>query len=64
MQMIEEPAKVLDVDLALREDGMPPARVYVAPTEEPLPFEVRDGYIHIRLPVVRGHALVVFEAVT
>ena len=61
MQMIEEPSTVLNVELALREDGSPPDRVYLAPTRESLPFDVRNGYIHVRLPVIQGHAMVVFE---
>lgn len=61
IEMIEEPIELRDVSVALRVDGRAPNRVYLAPTEEELPFEVADGYIHVIVPVVPGYAMVVFE---
>ncbi|MCQ6559000.1 alpha-amylase family protein [Paenibacillus mendelii] len=36
-------------------------RVYLAPTQEPLAYELKDGYIRIPLPIVDGYAMVVAE---
>ncbi len=39
----------------------PPARCYLAPQGTPLELDYRDGYAHIVLPELRGHAMVVLE---
>ena len=59
--MIEEPIVLGDVRLGLRIDGRPPRRVYLAPTGDGLPLDTSDGYAWTTVPVVPGHALVVFE---
>jgi hypothetical protein len=59
--MIEEPVEVRDVPLALRIDDTPPRRVYLAPGRTELACAVTDGYVTTTVPVVPGHALVVFE---
>lgn len=59
--MIEEPIELRHVRLRLREDNRTPRQVYLAPTREALPFSVAGGYIETTLPVVPGHAMVVFE---
>jgi len=59
--MIEEPIELREVKVALRADGQTPAKVYLAPTEEALAFEIKDGYIHTTVPVVPGYTMVVFE---
>jgi hypothetical protein len=61
VDMIEEPIELRDVPVALRADGREAKQVYLAPTREPLPFEVRDGCVHTTVPVVKGYAVVVFE---
>ena len=61
IDMIEEPIELRDVPLALRADGRKPQRVYLAPQQEELQFRIGDGYIHTTIPVLAGHALVVFE---
>jgi hypothetical protein len=61
VDMIEEPIEVREVSVALRADGTRPARVYLAPGGEALPFAVADGYVRTRVPVVPGYAMVVFE---
>jgi hypothetical protein len=60
-EMIEEPIEVSDVQLSLRLDGRRPRRVYLAPDETALPYHVHYGYVHVKLPKIRGYALVVVE---
>ena len=61
MDMIEEPIDLCNVSIALRKDGQTPKKVYLAPSQEVLPVEESDGYLHVTIPKVPGHALVVFE---
>ena len=61
IDMIEEPIEVRDVSISLRADGLAPQRVYLAPGREPLPFEVKQGYVTVTIPVMSGYAMVVFE---
>jgi hypothetical protein len=42
-------------------DGRTVERVYLAPENEPLDFEVVDGYTRIALPPVEAHAVVALE---
>ncbi|OIO89575.1 MAG: hypothetical protein AUJ92_21045 [Armatimonadetes bacterium CG2_30_59_28] len=60
-EMIEEPIELRDVPLSLRVDGKTPQRVYLAPTEDELPFETVNGYTQTTVPVINGYAMVVFE---
>ena len=59
--MIEEPVELRDVRLSLRTDGRKPRRVYLAPREQPLEFQMKDGYVTANVPVVPGYAMVVVE---
>jgi len=61
VDMIEERIELRDVQVALREDGKQIKSVYLAPDKEALPFEVKDGYVHVTVPKVDGYAMVVFE---
>lgn len=61
VDMIEEPIELRDVAVALRADGREVKRVYLAPGQEPLPFEIKDGYIQVTVPQVVGYAVIVFE---
>ena len=61
VDMIEEPIEVRDVQVALRTDGREPTSVYLAAERQQLAFELRDGYIRTTVPLMRGHAMVVFE---
>jgi hypothetical protein len=38
-----------------------PRRVYLAPAQTPVPFEYLAGRVNLRVPAVRGHAMIVFE---
>jgi hypothetical protein len=59
--MIEEPIELHDVNIALRNDGIIPSSVYLAPEKKMLPFEIADGYITVNIPLSKGYSLVVFE---
>jgi hypothetical protein len=59
--MIEEPIPVINAKIALRLDGAPPVKVYLAPAGNALPFTVKDNYICVDVPVFKGYALIVFE---
>ncbi len=39
----------------------PPRQVYLAPGGEALPFSLRDGYVHVELPPLGVHTVVVIE---
>lgn len=58
-QVIEEPGIANDVELSFKADNV--KKVYVAPEREELDFLVEDGYVKVRLPVVRGYKMIVFE---
>jgi hypothetical protein len=47
--------------VSLRLDGTPPTRAYLAPSGQALDFKVEDGYIHVDLPPVGAHTVLVFE---
>ena len=51
------PLQNLTLDLRLPA----PSRIYLAPRGESLPFDIRDGRLHITLPELRGHAMIVLE---
>jgi hypothetical protein len=60
-QMIEEAVELHNVKIALRSDGNPPKRVYLAPGKKALPFRNANGYINVTVPVVNGYSMLVFE---
>ncbi len=45
---------------SLRADQSP-KRVYLAPEDENLPFTFSEGYVHVTLPPVGAHTVVVVE---
>ena len=47
--------------VAVRLDGMAPAKAYLAPEKTPLEFKVEQGYIEISLPPCGAHTVVVIE---
>jgi len=61
VDMIEEPIELRDVSVSLRSEGAELVRVYLAPTGQEIPFDMAQGYIHVRIPSVSGYAMVVFE---
>ena len=60
-EMIEEGVELHNVKIALRNDGKPPKKVYLAPEKTSLPFKLVDGYIEVTIPECKGYSLVVFE---
>jgi hypothetical protein len=57
--VVEEAIPLHGIELGLRLPA--PSRVYLAPSEEELAFEERDGRVWVTAPKVDGHAMVVFE---
>lgn len=60
MDLIEDIVPLHNVALALRMDRAP-AAVYTAPERTALPCAWADGYARVRVPVVHGHAMVVWD---
>lgn len=61
MQVIEEPIKVRDAEVALRIDNASIRRVYLAPDCQGLDFQIHGGYLHFIVPEINGYQLVVVE---
>jgi hypothetical protein len=57
---IEDVIPLHNVRLSIRSDAAPES-VYLAPSRVQLPIEYRDGYLHLVVPTVRGHQMVVLE---
>lgn len=49
------------VDGVVRLRGISTKQVYLAPTQEPLDWEIREGYTQIYLPKMKGYAMIVVE---
>lgn len=60
LDIVEEASPLVDVDISLRVD-QPPRGVELAPQREALKFTYADGYVHVTLPKINGHQMVVFE---
>ena len=60
LDVIEDIVPIFDVPLSLRLDRRPRC-AYLAPGEDPVPFEYKSGRANLILPEVRGHAMLVFE---
>ena len=60
LDLIEDVVPLFDVPMSLKLDRAPKT-VYSAPDETPVPFEYLAGRVNLRIPEVRGHAMVVFE---
>ena len=60
-EMIEEPVKLHNVRISLRNDGGRPKKVYLAPEKKSLPFKLVGNYTEVTIPECNGHSLVVFE---
>ena len=58
---VEDRITLVDTEISLRTDG-PVRKVYLAPTRQELPFELKDGYCIVRIPHISGYALIVFES--
>jgi hypothetical protein len=60
LDLIEDIVPLFDVPLSLKLPRAP-KRVYAAPDESPIAFEYLAGRVNLRVPEVRGHAMIVFE---
>lgn len=60
MDLIEDVIPLHDVEFGVRLDENI-RKVYLAPTMQELPFERQGDYVNVRIPVVNGHEMVVFE---
>jgi hypothetical protein len=60
VEVIEETVPLRDVTIGLRLPA-PPSAVYSAPDRSPLACDYRDGVARVVVPIVREHAMVVFE---
>ncbi|MGB7159739.1 MAG: alpha-amylase family protein [Tepidisphaeraceae bacterium] len=60
LDLIEDIVPLFDVPLSLKM-AKPPKRVYLAPERKAVEFEHLAGRVNLRVPVVRGHAMIVFE---
>ena len=60
LDLIEDIVPLFDVPLSLELDQSP-KKVYMAPDETPVAFEYLAGRVNLRVPEIRGHAMVVFE---
>ena len=58
---LEDRITLVDTEMSLRTDG-PVKKVYLAPDRKELPFEQKDGYCTVRIPLMSGYRLIVFES--
>jgi hypothetical protein len=60
LELIEDIVPLYNLKFAIRRPGAP-TWVTLVPQGTPLPFEYQDGYVHVTLPELNGHAMVVIE---
>jgi hypothetical protein len=60
LALIEDEIPLFDLPMSLKM-AKAPRRVYLAPAPTPVPFEYLAGRVNLRVPAVRGHAMIVFE---
>lgn len=58
LDIVEDPLPLVDMPIAVKIDKKP-SKVFLAPVEKVLAFEYHDGYIHTRVTVLDGHAMLV-----
>jgi len=56
--VIEDVIPLYNVQIAIRADR-PIEQMYLAPQMQVLPYMHHDGYCHVTIPVIEGHAMVV-----
>jgi hypothetical protein len=54
LDIIEDVLPLINIELSIRSDCEPSA-VQLVPQEEPLAWDLRDGYVHVNVPRVYGH---------
>ncbi len=60
LDLIEDIVPLFNVPMSLKLDRAP-KKVYLAPEMTPVAFEYLAGRVNLRVPEVRGHAMIVFE---
>lgn len=60
LDIVEDPLPVVNMKIAVKA-GSKPTRVFLAPGEQDLLFEYRDGYMHTRITFLSGHAMLVIQ---
>ncbi|NBU64392.1 MAG: beta-galactosidase, partial [Chloroflexia bacterium] len=58
--VIEDVIPLYNVQIAIRADRSI-SQIYLAPQMQTLPHIVRDGYYHVTIPVIDGHAMIVCD---
>ena len=61
MQVIEEPVELHDVIVSLQKDRSEIKKVYLAPGRKSLDYSNDGQRIAVKVPVVNGYAMVIFE---
>lgn len=60
LDLVEDIVPLYNLPLQVRLDTTPRI-VYLAPEKKELEYQLKDGYAHVVVPELRGHAIVVFE---
>ncbi len=60
LDIVEDAFPIVDMPISVKAEKEP-ERVYLAPKEKDLKYEYRDGYVHTRVTVLDGHALLILE---
>lgn len=60
LDLVEDAIPLHDVALAVR-TGWTPRTAYLAPERIPLAVRMDGAYVHVQVPHVHGHAIVVLE---
>ena len=58
---VEDRITLSDTEIALRTEGKRVRKAYLAPDRKELPMEQKDGYCTVKIPLIVGYALIVFE---
>jgi hypothetical protein len=60
LDIIEDILPLINIELSIRSDSEPSA-VQLVPQEEPLAWGLRDGYVHLNVPMVCGHQMLLLS---
>ena len=58
---VDQTGSTSGLSVKVRVEGPRPKRVYLAPSQQDLPFTMDNGYVAIQLPPIGAHAVVVVE---
>lgn len=60
LDVVEDAFPIVNMPIAVKAVHCP-SRVYLAPNEQDLPFRYEAGYVHTRVTVLDGHAMLILE---